>query len=140
MHTQGVEDNASRQEHSPSAAAEVPASQDDGWGEQTGWDFQDVPLDSPKSTSKQPSTSQAGSPVRRAAQAARQGQVSPRQGDGHDMQLASLQKANDALTARLKHVETVRQPNLEWLRLASDIVHVMHVLRLCERVVQPVIT
>lgn len=117
VHTQGVEDNSDQQERSRSAAAEMPASQEDGWGQQTGWDFQDVPLDSPKSTSRQLSSSQAGSPVRRAAHAARQGQSSPGQGNNHDMQLASLQKANDALTARLKHVETVREPHLKHLVL-----------------------
>lgn len=90
----------------------MPASKDDGWDEQPGWDFQDVPLDSPRATGRQTSTSQKGTPDRRAAHAARQGQTAQEKSSSPDMQLASLQKANDALTARLKHVETVRKPHL----------------------------
>ena len=86
---------------SPSAAAETPAAQDNGWDEQAGWDFQDVPLDSPKSSSRQPSTSQKGSPDSSATHAAHGDSKS------HAKQMASLQQANDALTKRLKHVETV---------------------------------
>ena len=107
---QSVEDNTNQQEDSPSATAEMPASRDDGWDEQPGWDFQDVPLDSPRLTGRQTSASKKGSPDRRAVYAARQGQIAQGKDDSHGMQLASLQKANDALTARLKHVETVRKP------------------------------
>ena len=105
---QNIEDHTNHQADLPSAAVEMPASQDDGWDEQPGWDFQDVPLDSPRSTGRQTSSSQKGTPDRRAVHTARQGQIAQGKGDSHDTQLASLQKANDALTARLKHVETVR--------------------------------
>ena len=105
------DEDANQQRASPSAA-EMPTSQDDGWDEQPGWDFQDVPLDSPRSIGRQTSTSQKSTPDRRPAHAARHGQTARGKGDSHDMQLASLQKANDALTARLKHVETVRSPYL----------------------------
>ena len=86
--------------------------QDDGWDQQTGWDFQDVPLDSPRSNRHTGTSLKAGSPDRSAAHAVRPGHASPGQGNGQDMQLVSLQKANDALTHRLKHAETVGIPTL----------------------------
>lgn len=100
--------STNQQDDTPTAA-EVPALQDNGWDQQAGWDFQDVPLDSPRSN-RHTSTSLKGSPDRSAARAARQGMVSPGKGNSQDMPLAALQKANDALTSRLKHVETVRKP------------------------------
>ena len=112
VHQQDAQADANQQEDSQTAAAKMPALQDDGWDEQTGWDFQDVPLDSPESVSKQTTTSHTGSSDRRAAHAARQGHDTHGQANGHDMQLASLQKANDTLTAKLKHVEAVRKPHL----------------------------
>ena len=92
---------------SSTAAAETPASQDNGWDEQTGWDFQDVPLDSPWSR-KQPSTSHKGTADTSSDDAARQQHASQGDGISHERQLATLRQANDALTRRLKHVETVR--------------------------------
>lgn len=99
-----------QQDDTPTAA-EVPALQENDWDQQAGWDFQDVPLDSPRSN-RHTSTSLKGSPDRSAAHVARQGMVSPGQSNSQDMPLAALQKANDALTRRLKHVETVRIPYL----------------------------
>lgn len=112
VHQQDAQADAYKQDDSHTTAAKMPALQDDGWDEQTGWDFQDVPLDSPKSASRQTSTSHKGSSDSRAAHAARQAVDTQGQANGHDMQLASLQKANHTLTAKLKHVEAVREPHL----------------------------
>lgn len=103
--SQDLQATADQQDDTPTAA-EVPALQDDGWDQQTGWDFQDVPLDSPRS-SRLTGNSLKGSPVRSAAHA-KQERSSPGQDNSQDMQLASLQTAHDALTRRLEHVETVR--------------------------------
>jgi len=90
--------------------------QDNGWGEHADWDFQDVPLDSPRSSSKSAKSSHrspAKSQTAKAQQPAAQ-QSAPKH-EFHDpngssiseREVAALQRENDTLTRRLKHVEAV---------------------------------
>lgn len=96
--------------------------QDNGWGEHADWDFQDVPLDSPRSSNRSAKPSRrspAKSQTAKAQQPAAE-QSAPKH-DLHDhggssiseRELAALQRENDTLTRRLKHVEAVslRQPS-----------------------------
>jgi len=82
-------------------------SQDNGWGEHADWDFQDVPLGSPRSSNRHPGASRASSTQKAAAHApttASDAQLGVKAGD---KQLEALQQENAVLTRRLKHVETV---------------------------------
>lgn len=103
----------------PESASALTQSEvhDNGWGEHADWDFQDVPLDSPRSSNRSAKSSlrsPAKSQTAKAQQPADQ-QSAPKH-EFHDhsgssisaKEVAALQRENDTLTRRLKHVEGVR--------------------------------
>ena len=90
--------------------------QDNGWGEHADWDFQDVPLDSPRSSSKSTKSSHR-SPAKpqtaKAQQPAAEQSAPKHESYDHgnssvsEREVAALQRENDTLICRLKHVEAV---------------------------------
>ena len=95
--------------------------QDNGWGEHADWDFQDVPLDSPRSSSKSAKSSHrspAKSQTAKAQQPAAQQPAAQHSAPKHEFhdhggssiserEVAALQRENDTLTRRLERVEAV---------------------------------
>ncbi len=104
----------------PESASALTQSegQDNGWGEHADWDFQDVPLDSPRSSTRSAKSSHrspAKSQTAKAQQPAAQQSTPKHEFHDHgssssisEREVAALQRENDKLTRRLKHVEAVR--------------------------------
>lgn len=99
---------------SAAAPTQSANSQDNGWGEHADWDFQDVPLDSPRSAQKGLRSSNRDAAKVQAATAQKSAVSMPKQvsdtheiADGSERQVAVLQQENEALTRRIKHVELV---------------------------------
>lgn len=84
---------------------------DNGWGEHVGWDFQDVPLDSPRGPAKHASTSQHAEAAQVDGAVAGHSLPNARQStDAGQQDGDALQQENEVLRKRLKQVQAVRPP------------------------------
>lgn len=103
-HQPGLDQQEVFTHESATASTQSADSQDNGWAENADWDFQDVPLDSPRSSGRH-----AGSSLARLQKAVVHNQASDAEAGGKTSaaQLAVLQQENGALKRRLKHVEAV---------------------------------
>lgn len=100
-----------------SAAAPTQSAdlQDNVWGEHADWDFQDVPLDSPRSAhhkgvrspNRNAAKDQAATAQKSAVPMLKQVSDAHEIADSSEKQVAVLQQENETLTRRLKHVELV---------------------------------